>query len=157
MAENVETPKPKRQMTPEVRQRMLDNLAKGRAAKLLKLKQKKEQDILITKNKNEEEKREIDETPLAKDTAPLEKTLDQKLTCPGCRKVFKHSSSKSKHVKKCKFIATNNVVEKPEPKTEPVWKEPKVEEKVEEKVAPETDYEIETIPPRRRKRRNHKG
>ena len=34
--------------------------------------------------------------------------MNARLTCPGCRKVFKHSSTKSTHVKTCKFIASNN-------------------------------------------------
>ena len=94
---------------------MLDNLAKGRAAKAAKLKklkeereQNSEQNIIITNDKSPEEKREIDETTLGKNTAPLDQPVDHKLTCPGCRKVFKHSSSKSKHVKKCSFAHGNS-------------------------------------------------
>ena len=85
---------------------MLDNLAKGRAAKAAKLKKLREekqlnseQNVIITNDKSPDEKREIDETSLGKDKAPLDEPVNQKLTCPGCRKVFKHSSSKSKHVR----------------------------------------------------------
>ena len=157
----------KKQMTPEARQRMLDNLAKGRAAKAAKLKKLKqereqnaEQNTIITNDKSPEEKREIDETTLGKNTGPLDQPVDHKLTCPGCRKVFKHSSSKSKHVKKCKFIATNNVVHpspaavEPNPQeTSPAAVEPNapaVETNPQAHIEPE--YEMETIPRRRKKK-----
>ena len=145
----------KKQMTPEARQRMLDNLAKGRAAKAAKLKKLKEereqnaeQNTIITNDKSPEEKREIDETTLGKNTAPLDQPVDHKLTCPGCRKVFKHSSSKSKHVKKCKFIATNNVVH-----PSPAAVEPNPQETSLRRSAHiEPEYEMETIPRRRKKK-----
>ena len=108
MSDTEEAPTPvkaKRTMTPEARERMLANLAKGREAKLKKAAERRQ-------SKSDQEKRETNEKDLG---VSYGEPINQKLTCPGCRRVFKHSSSKSKHVKKCKFIASNNVVVQPPP------------------------------------------
>ena len=108
MSDTEEAPTPvkaKRTMTPEARERMLANLAKGREAKLKKAAERRQ-------SKSDQEKRETNEKDLG---VSYGEPINQKLTCPGCRRVFKHSSSKSNHVKKCKFIASNNVVVQPPP------------------------------------------
>ena len=89
-----EPAKAKRTMTPEARERMLANLAKGREAKLKKLSEAKK----IRDEENDKKLRDLG----------VSEPMNARLTCPGCRKVFKHSSTKSTHVKKCKFIASNN-------------------------------------------------
>ena len=128
-----DTDKPKkRQMTPEARERMLANLKKGREAKARKLaeaKKKKEMennntivngsttsDGLKSSNlSNDERMDERNDTLGGEAEQPL---APKSLTCNGCKKVFKHSSSKSKHIKKCK--ALNPPVPTPVPTPEPI-------------------------------------
>ena len=73
--------KAKRTMTPEARERMLANLAKGREAKLKKLSEAKK----IRDEENDKKLRDLG----------VSEPMNARLTCPGCRKVFKHSSTKS--------------------------------------------------------------
>lgn len=132
-----DTEKPKkRQMTPEARERMLANLKKGREAKARKLaeaKKKKEMekgqindDTIVNGNteanglktsnlSNDERNDERNDTLGGEPAKPL---APKSLTCDGCKKVFKHSSSKSKHIKKCK--ALNPPVPTPVPTPEPI-------------------------------------
>ena len=91
----------KRQMTPEARERMLANLKKGREAKAKKLAERKK---LLTPAQTPEPERENSETLAQNTETPLAPPPSTKLTCQGCGKVFKHSSSKSKHVKRCKAL-----------------------------------------------------
>ena len=109
----------KRQMTPEQREKMLANLKKGREAKARKLAERKK---LLTPVQKPEPERENDETLAPKSETPLAPPPSTKLTCQGCGKVFKHSSSKSKHVKSCKALqppapeAEHKIAEKSEPR-----------------------------------------
>ena len=100
-----DTEKPKkRQMTPEAREKMLANLKKGREAKAKKLAEAKKAKLNGTTSTHPEPERENDER---KDTLGGEKEAPlapAHLTCHGCKKVFKHSSSKSKHLKICKVL-----------------------------------------------------
>ena len=101
-AQQQPTVKPaKRQMTPEARERMLANLKKGREAKAKKLAERKK---LLTPAQTPEPERENSETLAQNTETPLAPPPSTKLTCQGCGKVFKHSSSKSKHVKTCKAL-----------------------------------------------------
>ena len=113
-----DTEKPKkRQMTPEARERMLANLKKGREAKAKKLAEAKKAKMNGTTSTHPEPERENDER---KDTLGGEKEpalAPMKLTCHGCKKVFKHSSSKSKHLKICKVL--NPPIPAPEPQQTP--------------------------------------
>ena len=113
-----DTEKPKkRQMTPEARERMLANLKKGREAKAKKLAEAKKTKPNGTTSTHLEPERENDET---KDTLGGENAsslASMKLTCHGCKKVFKHSSSKSKHLKICKVL--NAPAPAPEPQHTP--------------------------------------
>ena len=113
-----DTEKPKkRQMSPEARERMLANLKKGREAKAKKLAEAKKSKLNGTTSTHLEPERENDET---KDTLGGENAsalASMKLTCHGCKKVFKHSSSKSKHLKICKVL--NAPAPAPEPQHTP--------------------------------------
>ena len=109
----------KRQMTPEARERMLANLKKGRETKA---RQNAERKALITTAQKTEPGREEGETLGQENAASLALEKSAKLTCQGCGKVFKHSSSKSKHVKTCKVLhppvaaAQHNVAVKRQPR-----------------------------------------
>ena len=134
-----EPAKAKRTMTPEARERMLANLAKGREAKLKKLSEAKK----IRDEENDKKLRDLG----------VSEPINARLTCPGCRKVFKHSSTKSTHVKKCKFIASNN---QPTPVNEKLDK-PEPEHKPESEPEPKPELEPEPKPepsakPKRKKR-----
>jgi len=120
--------KPKRQMTPEARERMLSNLAKGRAAKSRKLAEAKKSKLNVVNSTHPEPQRENDETD---DTLGGENTsslASMKLTCHGCKKVFKHSSSKSKHVKICKVLNAPAPAPEPQHTPSPILK-PEIERK----------------------------
>ena len=80
MSDTEEAPTPvkaKRTMTPEARERMLANLAKGREAKLKKAAERRQ-------SKSDQEKRETNEKDLG---VSYGEPINQKLTCPGCRRV----------------------------------------------------------------------
>jgi len=82
--------KPKRQMSPEARERMLANLKKGREAKSRKLAEAKKSKLNGTTSTHPEPERENDET---KDTLGGENAsslASMKLTCNGCKKLLRH-------------------------------------------------------------------
>ena len=124
MSDTEDKPK-KRQMSPEARERMLANLKKGREAKAKKLAKAKKAKANGTTSTHPEPQREKDETKDnlgGEETAPL---APNRLTCHGCKKVFKHSSSKSKHIKICKVLnppqqSPSPPEPKPEPKPDPI-------------------------------------
>ena len=75
MSDTEEAPTPvkaKRTMTPEARERMLANLAKGREAKLKKAAERRQ-------SKSDQEKRETNEKDLG---VSYGEPINQKLTCP---------------------------------------------------------------------------
>ena len=152
-----ETDKPKRrQLTPEARERMLANLKKGREAKARKL--------AASKKENQNSNGEVNQNGFNKEPTSNERDDDEKneplgreeskplvpksLICDGCKKVFKHSSSKSKHIKTCKAILAQNslpvneIIEPtPEPTPEPPSSKPTRRRKKQQKV---TIYESES-------------
>ena len=132
-----EPAKAKRTMTPEARERMLANLAKGREAKLKKLSEAKK----IRDEENDKKLRDLG----------VSEPINARLTCPGCRKVFKHSSTKSTHVKKCKFIASNN---QPTPVNEKLDKpEPEHKPESEPELEPEPKPEPSAKPKRKKRQK----
>lgn len=134
MSDEAEQPKKKRVMTPEAREKMLTNLRKGREKKARMNAERKNQKLITTDQKTDEG-RDEDETTLGKTPTPLAENPSAKLTCQGCGKVYKHSSSKSKHVKKCPMVLKqladqeHKPAEKKEPEPEP---EPEVEDELED-------------------------
>jgi hypothetical protein len=129
MSDTEDKPK-KRQMSPEAREKMLANLQKGREAKSRKLAEAKKSKLNVVNSIHPEPERdggETDDTLGGENTSSL---ASMKLTCHGCKKVFKHSSSKSKHVKICKVLNapapapepqhTPSPILKPEPQLAPV-------------------------------------
>ena len=136
MSDEAEQPKKKRVMTPEAREKMLTNLRKGREKKARMNAERKNQKLITTDQKTDEG-RDEDETTLGKTPTPLAENPSAKLTCQGCGKVYKHSSSKSKHVKKCPMVLKqlaeqeHNSAEKKEPEPEPE-PEPELEDELED-------------------------
>ena len=136
MSDEAEQPKKKRVMTPEAREKMLTNLRKGREKKARMNAERKNQKLITTDQKTDEG-RDEDETTLGKTPTPLAENPSAKLTCQGCGKVYKHSSSKSKHVKKCPMVLKqlaeqeHKPAEKKEPEPEPE-PEPELEDELED-------------------------
>jgi hypothetical protein len=127
MSDTEDKPK-KRQMSPEAREKMLANLKKGREAKSRKLAEAKKSKLNVVNSTHPEPQRENDETD---DTLGGENTsslASMKLTCHGCKKVFKHSSSKSKHLKICKVLNAPAPAPVPQHTPSPILK-PEVERK----------------------------
>jgi hypothetical protein len=127
MSDTEDKPK-KRQMSPEAREKMLANLKKGREAKSRKLAEAKKSKLNVVNSTHPEPQRENDETD---DTLGGENTsslASMKLTCHGCKKVFKHTSSKSKHLKICKVLNAPAPAPEPQHTPSPILK-PEIERK----------------------------
>mgnify|MGYP003652361453 CR=1 FL=1 len=145
----------KRQMSPEARERMLANLKKGRETKARKNAERK---ALITSAQKPEPRREEGETLGQDNAASLALEKSAKLTCQGCGKVFKHSSSKSKHVKTCKVLhppvaaAQHNVAVERQPRRRKKQKVTIVESDSESSSSSEEEELV--IHKKRRKRKN---
>ena len=129
-------------------------MKKGREAKAKKLAERKK---LLTPAQIPEPERENNETLAQNTETPLAPPPSTKLTCQGCGKVFKHSSSKSKHVKKCQALhppvaaAEHKVAEKKEPRRRKKQKVTIVESESESSSSEEEELVIHK---KRRKRKN---
>jgi hypothetical protein len=93
MSDTEDKPK-KRQMSPEAREKMLANLKKGRETKSRKLAEAKKSKLNGTTSIHLEAERDNDETDDTLGGENASSLASMKLTCHGCKKVFKHTSSK---------------------------------------------------------------
>ena len=122
MEEVTEAPKGKRSMTPEARERMLANLAKGRDARKAKLAGRKSDDKLPMKENGQSVTNDL----------PINGQNDPSLErhkCP-CGKTYKFVQGLNRHQTTCKFLkaqppaqsapVTMEVTEEPQADAEPV-------------------------------------